>query len=287
MAYDGARPADDDYISDGPGVIRDNTEALRTGQIVDAGTLKGRAPGNNSNNIPINNGTLCTNLNADKLDGSDASAFAGAVHSHNAASSSDNGFMSNTDKIKLDGIALGAEVNQNAFGTIYKSPGGPNIYALSKQDFITFIEGANISIVGNAGMRSLTIALTGVVPNASYASNANNASYLQGNAPSNFASAIHTSHTGEANSKGAFNGYKKFADGIIIQWGVVSVNAGVALWENWPIAFPNAIAVVIPTLQASSPTYAPAACGSFVLNGGYLYNPNNNQDNISYIAIGW
>jgi len=47
----------------------------RAQQADDAGTLAGRAPGNGDGNVPLNNGTLNTNLNADLLDGSHASAF--------------------------------------------------------------------------------------------------------------------------------------------------------------------------------------------------------------------
>ena len=48
---------------------------------------------------------------ADTVDGNHASAFATASHTHSAATTSAAGFMSTTDKSKLDGIASGAEVN--------------------------------------------------------------------------------------------------------------------------------------------------------------------------------
>lgn len=46
-----------------------------SGSGLDADTVDGLITGNASGNIPISNGTLNTNLNADKLDGMDASSF--------------------------------------------------------------------------------------------------------------------------------------------------------------------------------------------------------------------
>lgn len=48
---------------------------------------------------------------ADTLDGLHASAFALANHGHGHASTSSAGFMAPTDKVKLNGIAAGAQVN--------------------------------------------------------------------------------------------------------------------------------------------------------------------------------
>ena len=50
-------------------------------------------------------------LDADKLDGFHASAFSQTTHSHPDATQSVSGFLSATDKQKLDDIAGGAEVN--------------------------------------------------------------------------------------------------------------------------------------------------------------------------------
>lgn len=48
----------------------------------DTNLLEGLASGNSSGEIPINNGTVNTNLNADTVDGSHASAFATSGHTH-------------------------------------------------------------------------------------------------------------------------------------------------------------------------------------------------------------
>jgi hypothetical protein len=63
-------------------------------------------------------GVNTTGLNADTLDGQHASAFATAGHTHPTATTSTAGFMSAADQAKLDGIAPGAGVNQNAFSTV-------------------------------------------------------------------------------------------------------------------------------------------------------------------------
>ena len=118
MSYNSKLPMDDEYIASGPADIRENFRALKEDQIVDAGTLAGLSAGNASGNIPKSNGIVNTNLNADLLDGCEASAFATASHTHSAATTSTAGFMSAADKTKMDGIATGAQVNQNAFSNV-------------------------------------------------------------------------------------------------------------------------------------------------------------------------
>ena len=162
MAYDAAKPADTQFISAGPGDIRTNQEALRTGQIVDALKLKGYSPGNASGNVPVSNGTLCTNLNADKLDGNEATAFATAGHTHSAATTSSNGLMSNTDKAKLDGITTGAQPNQSAFANIVID--STTMQADSATDTFTMVSGANITLTPDAANDKVTVAVTGPIP---------------------------------------------------------------------------------------------------------------------------
>lgn len=239
MAYDGARPANDDYISAGPALIRENQRALKEDGIGNAGMLVGKVPGNASGNIPISNGVLCSNLHADKLDDKDASDFAGADHGHNVATTNDNGFMENTMVIKLNGIAAGAQVNQNVFQVINVSGGivGNSIFPTSPSDILDFVKGANIDITADERRKSLTFSVTGVVPNASYANNAGNASSLQGYGPGNFAAAGHTMHPNEISSL-TTQGYRVFADGLKIQFfhtGPFALNETRYLF--FPIAF--------------------------------------------------
>ena len=75
-----------------------------------------------------------------------------------AASATLAGVMSAADKAKLDGIAAGGEVNQNAFS--YVIAGGVTLAADAKQDTLSIVAGSNISITGATGSDSLTIANT-------------------------------------------------------------------------------------------------------------------------------
>lgn len=64
MAYNENFPADDSYLSDFPAGDREQNRALKDDQIVNAGKLQGLTAGNENGQIPINNGTENTNLNA-------------------------------------------------------------------------------------------------------------------------------------------------------------------------------------------------------------------------------
>ncbi len=158
---------DDEYIAAGPTDIRENLRALKEDQIVDAGTLAGLPVGNASGNIPEANGIVNKNLNADLLDGYEASDFATASHNHSASTASTAGFMSAADKTKLDGIATGAQVNQNAFGNVVV--GGTTLQADSMTDTLTLTAGTNISLTPDATNDAVTIAVSGTVPSATTA----------------------------------------------------------------------------------------------------------------------
>ena len=173
MAYDINFPADDSYLSDFPAGDREQNRALKDDQIVNAGRLRGLTVGNENGQIPINNGTENTNLNAAKLNGKTSADFAPKSHTHNVATTSSNGYMSNADKKKLDGIASGAEVNQNAFANV--KVGSTTIQADAKQDTLELAAGTNISLVGDANNDKVTIGVTGKVASASQADNATNA----------------------------------------------------------------------------------------------------------------
>lgn len=162
MAYDSTRPADDETLSVFPAGNRENLRALKEDGIANAGTLKGMSPNNNLGQIPISNGNVNTNLNADMVDGKHASAFATASHVHSDATSGADGFMSMADKVKLDGIATGAEVNQNAWSNV--TVGSTTIQADAKQDTLTLVAGANMSITPDATNDKITFGLTGTVP---------------------------------------------------------------------------------------------------------------------------
>ena len=71
------------------------------------------------------------------------------------ATQSAAGLMSATDKTKLDGIASGAEVNQNAFSNIQVGPA--TVAADSKTDTLTLGPGAGVIISANTTNDSITI----------------------------------------------------------------------------------------------------------------------------------
>lgn len=173
MAYNENFPADDSYLSDFPAGDREQNRALKDDQIVNAGKLQGLTAGNKNGQIPINNGTENANLNAALLNGKASSYFATSNHTHTTATQSSNGYMSNADKKKLDGIASGAEVNQNAFANV--KVGTTTIQADAKQDTLTLAAGTNISLVGDANNDKVTIGVTGKVASASQADSATEA----------------------------------------------------------------------------------------------------------------
>ena len=72
------------------------------------------------------------------------------------ATASNDGLMAKGDKGKLDGIAVGAEVNQNAFGNILV--GSTSIAADTKTDTLTFVAGTNVTLTPDAANDKLTIA---------------------------------------------------------------------------------------------------------------------------------
>lgn len=167
MAYNKDFPADDSYLADFPSNEREQIRAIVEDKIVNAGKVNGLTTSNGSGQVPVSNGTVNTNLNADLLDGHHAEYFSPSGHRHNNASTSSDGFMSAADKTKLDGVATGAEVNQNAFGNV--AVGSTTLQAANKQDTLYINAGNNISIAADAANDKLTIALSGIVPVANNA----------------------------------------------------------------------------------------------------------------------
>lgn len=162
MAYNKDFPADDSYLADFPANEREQIRAIVEDKIVNAGKLNGLNSSNDTGQVPVSNGTVCTNLNADMLDGHHADYFSNDGHIHNNASTSTAGFMSSADKTKLDGVATGAEVNQNAFGNV--AVGTSTLQADNKQDTLYIAAGSNVSIAADETNDKITIGLTGIVP---------------------------------------------------------------------------------------------------------------------------
>lgn len=162
MAYNKDFPADDSYLADFPANEREQIRAIVEDKIVNAGKLNGLNSSNDTGQVPVSNGTVCVNLNADMLDGHHADYFSHDGHIHNNASTSTAGFMSAADKTKLDGVETGAEVNQNAFGNV--AVGTSTLQADNKQDTLYIAAGSNVSIAADETNDKITIGLTGIVP---------------------------------------------------------------------------------------------------------------------------
>jgi len=92
----------------------------------------------------------------DALTYSDVGAAASS-HGHDAATASAAGFMSTTMYSKLDGIASGAEVNQNAFSTV--KVGSTNVAADAKTDTLE-LAGSNVTLTPDATNDKVTIGIT-------------------------------------------------------------------------------------------------------------------------------
>lgn len=63
------------------------------------------------------------------------------------AGSATSGLMTGADKAKLDGIAAGAEVNQNAFSNV--TVGAETVAADAKTDTLAFVAGTNVTITAD------------------------------------------------------------------------------------------------------------------------------------------
>jgi hypothetical protein len=155
MAFDLNKPADNQTIAAGPGDIRENFRAIKDDKLVNAQKLMDYSPGNASGKIPVSNGTVNTNLNADLLDGRHGSYYSPEAHTHTLATTAADGFLSNTDKQKLDGIFAGAEVNQNAFSNVTVS--STTLQADNKTDTLTIAAGTGITLTPDAAADKVTI----------------------------------------------------------------------------------------------------------------------------------
>lgn len=74
------------------------------------------------------------------------------------ATTSANGVMSAADKTKLNGIATGAEVNQNAFSNV--KVGSTTVAADAKTDTLELVAGSNVTLTPDATNDKVTIAAT-------------------------------------------------------------------------------------------------------------------------------
>lgn len=139
-----------------------------SGSGLDADTVDGLATGNATGNLPISNGTVCANLNADKLDGNDASAFATAAQGTKA----DNA-MPASQKGVAGGVALYDDVNAHMADYVRQpgagtTTGSANTYALSLNPTPTsYIDNMGIVLkinIDNTSTSTINVNNLGVKP---------------------------------------------------------------------------------------------------------------------------
>jgi hypothetical protein len=102
-------------------------------------------------------------------DATPSSHIGSGGNQHADATTGTAGFMSASDKTKLDGIAAGAEVNQNAFSKIAVA-GQSDVDADTKTDTLNLAGGTGITITTNATTDTVTITATGSAAPAAHAS---------------------------------------------------------------------------------------------------------------------
>lgn len=144
-------------------------------------------------------------------------------HSHSDATTSASGFMSASDKTKLNNIASGAEVNQNAFANVVV--GSTTIAADAKSDSLTIAAGTGISVAGDATNDKVTITNSGVRSIGTGSSNgtisvntngtsANVAVKGLGSAAYTASTAYDAAGTAASKADAALASAKEYADGI-------------------------------------------------------------------------
>ena len=111
----------------------------------------------------VNNGTLTITQNGTSkgtftANQSSAATIALTDTTYSDATTSASGLMSASDKTKLNGIATGAEVNQNAFSNV--KVGSTTVAADAKTDTLELVAGSNVTLTPDATNDKVTIAAT-------------------------------------------------------------------------------------------------------------------------------
>ena len=110
----------------------------------------------------LGNNTTALNLkagsNVSLTNSSGTVTIAATDTTYSDATTSASGLMSSGDKTKLNGIATGAEVNQNAFSNV--KVGSTTVAADSKTDTLELVAGSNVTLTPDATNDKVTIAAT-------------------------------------------------------------------------------------------------------------------------------
>lgn len=144
-----------------------------TGLTITSGVLStdGQANQNAFSNIKVGSSTVEADSTTDTFElvaGSNVTLTADTTNdkitiaatdtTYSEATTSSAGLMSSADKTKLDGIASGAEVNQNAFSNV--KVGSSTVAADSKTDTLELAAGSNITLTPDTTNDKITIAAT-------------------------------------------------------------------------------------------------------------------------------
>ncbi|NIP54592.1 MAG: hypothetical protein GWN67_21135 [Phycisphaerae bacterium] len=110
--------------------------AIHANDATDADKVDGYDAGNASGNIAVSNGNICTNLNADKLDGFHSTAFAVNDHNHDSLyinetgdtmRADDNGWLLLVDNTGIGGAIDGSSVGMQSIGVRGTSHGNNGV----------------------------------------------------------------------------------------------------------------------------------------------------------------
>lgn len=157
-----------------PEAVAGGTSGIMTG--ADKTKLNGIASGaevnqNAFSNVKVGSTTVAADGKTDTLElvaGSNVTITPDATNdkitiaatdtTYSEASTSAAGLMSTSDKTKLNGIATGAEVNQNAFSNV--KIGSTTVAADAKTDTLELVAGSNITLTPDTTNDKITIAAT-------------------------------------------------------------------------------------------------------------------------------
>ena len=103
-------------------------------------------------------GTLSISQVAQNSDGQVSVTSRTVTFPGSDATTSAHGLMTASDKTKLDGVAAGAEVNQNAFSNV--KVGSTTVAADAKTDTLELVAGSNVTLTADATNDKVTIAAT-------------------------------------------------------------------------------------------------------------------------------
>ena len=91
---------------------------------------------------------------------------------------------------------------------------------------------------------------------------------------------------GGANQSLTANGYQKFPNGLIIQWGQVTTTGG-ALTFNLPLAFPTVFAELFTTIEVPNDTPFGFSAGTRVSNSQARIVSRNSGGTLTAYTVNW